>query len=172
MLQVNDESHAAELSGSSARGQVRRGAIIGAAAELFRRRGYPDVGIDDIGAVLDLSGPALYRYFTGKPDLLKAVIHGYIEEQNAAWIQQDPDVLTAVVSAAVRNPNGFAVYASQHDYLDEAAWREVAADRARIRHAWDEHMASIGVPRTGADGRLLHSVATSARSSAPTLLIT
>jgi AcrR family transcriptional regulator len=110
--------------------------------------------MDDIGALLGVSGPALYRHFDSKPNLLTAVIHGYIEEQNAAWIQHDPDALTAVISASVHNPNGFAVYTLQQRYLPEAPWKAVAADRRDIRDAWDAHMATVGVPRPGADGQL------------------
>lgn len=158
MLKASDESSQVGSSGLSVRGDERRDAIIEAAALLFRRRGYPDVGIDDIGASAGISGPALYRYFDGKHDLFEAVVRGYIEDLNAAWTRvqasQSSDVLAAIISSAVRNPNGYAVYAWQHSYLDEQSWQKIAAVRRPAREAWAEHLASKGVPRTGADGRL------------------
>lgn len=44
----------------------RKAQILTAAAEAFSERGYHAVGIDDIAATLDMSGPALYRHFPTK----------------------------------------------------------------------------------------------------------
>lgn len=44
----------------------RKAQILTAAAEAFSERGYHAVGIDDIAAILDISGPALYRHFPTK----------------------------------------------------------------------------------------------------------
>ncbi len=51
----------------------RREAIIAAALELFARQGYQATGIDEIGAALDITGPAIYRHFSSKQELLAAV---------------------------------------------------------------------------------------------------
>jgi AcrR family transcriptional regulator len=48
----------------------RREQILDAAAELFARRGFHGVSIDDIGAAAGVSGPALYRHFPGKTAML------------------------------------------------------------------------------------------------------
>ncbi len=53
---------------------TRREAIIDAATKLFSERGFADTGIDDIGAAVGVTGPAVYRYFKGKQDLLVAVL--------------------------------------------------------------------------------------------------
>jgi AcrR family transcriptional regulator len=52
----------------------REDAILAAAAELFAAHGYAAVGIDDIGAAVGVSGPAVYRYFPGKEALLAALV--------------------------------------------------------------------------------------------------
>jgi AcrR family transcriptional regulator len=52
----------------------RRDQILDAAAELFARHGYQAVGIDDIGAAVGVSGPALYYYFSGKEQLLAELL--------------------------------------------------------------------------------------------------
>ncbi|MFE3449555.1 TetR/AcrR family transcriptional regulator [Nonomuraea sp. NPDC059194] len=48
----------------------RRDEILEAAATLFAARGYHGVSIEDLGAAVGVSGPALYRHFSGKEALL------------------------------------------------------------------------------------------------------
>jgi AcrR family transcriptional regulator len=48
----------------------RRQQILAAAAELFARRGFHGVGIDDIGAAVGISGPGVYRHFRSKDAVL------------------------------------------------------------------------------------------------------
>lgn len=49
---------------------ARRDQILAAAAELFAHSGFHGVGIDDIGAAVGISGPALYRHFRSKDAML------------------------------------------------------------------------------------------------------
>ena len=48
----------------------QRDAILRAAAQLFRERGFADTGMRDIAEAADLSAANLYYYFDGKPHLL------------------------------------------------------------------------------------------------------
>ena len=57
-----------------ARRASRRAEILAAAAGLFARRGYHGVAIDDIGAAVGMSGPALYRHFSGKEAVLSEML--------------------------------------------------------------------------------------------------
>jgi AcrR family transcriptional regulator len=50
--------------------RARRQQIIDVAAELFAERGFYGVTVDEIGAALGLSGPALYHHFASKEELL------------------------------------------------------------------------------------------------------
>lgn len=52
----------------------RSDAILRAAAHLFAERGYNGVSLEDIGAAVGVSGPAVYRHFAGKQALLGAVL--------------------------------------------------------------------------------------------------
>ncbi len=52
----------------------RSDAILHAAARLFAERGYTGVSLEDIGAAVGVSGPAVYRHFAGKQALLGAVL--------------------------------------------------------------------------------------------------
>jgi len=60
-------------------GGVRREEILAAAAALFARRGSRSVTIDDIGAAVGISGPGLYRHFSGKEAMLSEMLVGISE---------------------------------------------------------------------------------------------
>jgi AcrR family transcriptional regulator len=61
----------------------RRAQILDAAAGLFARRGFHGVSMDDIGTAVGISGPGLYRHFTGKTAVLTEMLLR-ISEQLAA----------------------------------------------------------------------------------------
>jgi AcrR family transcriptional regulator len=48
--------------------------ILAAAATLFAARGFHGVSIEDIGGAVGISGPALYRHFSGKEALLAEML--------------------------------------------------------------------------------------------------
>ena len=52
----------------------RRTQILAAAAELFARHGYRGVSMGGLGAAVGLTGPALYRHFSGKEALLAEIL--------------------------------------------------------------------------------------------------
>lgn len=52
----------------------RRAEILDAAARLFAARGFHGVSIEDIGGAVGVSGPALYRHFSGKEALLAEML--------------------------------------------------------------------------------------------------
>lgn len=52
----------------------RRARYLVAAARLFADRGFDRVSIDDLGAEAGVSGPALYRHFSGKDAILVALL--------------------------------------------------------------------------------------------------
>ncbi len=55
------------------RGRVRREKIIDAATTLFDHKGFHATSIDEIGVASGITGPGLYRHFSGKDDILLAV---------------------------------------------------------------------------------------------------
>lgn len=52
----------------------RRKALLAAAAQLFAERGFERVSLDDLGAAVGVSGPAVYRHFAGKQAVLAALL--------------------------------------------------------------------------------------------------
>lgn len=65
----------------------RTDAILAAAAELFAARGYSGVSLEDIGAAVGVSGPAVYRHFAGKQALLGALLIGVSERLLAGGLR-------------------------------------------------------------------------------------
>jgi AcrR family transcriptional regulator len=54
--------------------------ILDAAAALFYEKGFHGVGVDQIGERVGISGPALYRHFKGKDEILAALFNEALEE--------------------------------------------------------------------------------------------
>uniref|UniRef100_UPI00066BAE57 SACE_7040 family transcriptional regulator n=1 Tax=Streptomyces sp. SBT349 TaxID=1580539 RepID=UPI00066BAE57 len=55
---------------------TRRDQILREASRLFAERGFHGVGVDEIGAAVGISGPALYRHFAGKDAMLTELLVG------------------------------------------------------------------------------------------------
>ena len=58
----------------------RREAILAAALDLFRRRSFHAVGIDEIGTAAGISGPGVYRHFPSKDSVLVALFDRISEQ--------------------------------------------------------------------------------------------
>lgn len=82
----------------SKRGLTRREMILRAAAELFHHQGFHATGIDEIGAAVGITGPAVYRHFDSKQDLLAAIVERALERHRAIVdeAQQETDADAAV----------------------------------------------------------------------------
>jgi AcrR family transcriptional regulator len=114
----------------------RREQILAAAAELFARHGFHGVGIDDIGAAVGISGPALYRHFRSKDamlgEMLSSISHFLLDGGTArVKAASDPEqVLGALVEFHVR-------FALEHPSLITVQERNLAnladADRKQVR---------------------------------------
>jgi AcrR family transcriptional regulator len=61
---------------STKRPKSRKADILDAAVRLFAVRGYHGVGIDDIGAAVGISGPAVYHHFASKDAVLVDALLG------------------------------------------------------------------------------------------------
>lgn len=59
---------------STPKRRPRREQILDAAVELFQRDGYHGTGIDEIGATAGITGPAVYRHFASKEDILETLL--------------------------------------------------------------------------------------------------
>jgi AcrR family transcriptional regulator len=103
--------------------RARTEEIVDAAVRLFSERGFTESGIDDIGAAVGITGPAVYRYFASKEDVLVAVVERSVE--HAAG-------LTEAARAGASSPEGVL------EQLIERSVRVCIADRALTAIYWNE----------------------------------
>jgi len=82
--------------------------ILDAAAEAFDEKGFHGVGVDELGERAGLSGPTLYRHFSGKNEILAALLNEAMDELMSATIpvHDDPDL---DLWRALRHHVGFAL---------------------------------------------------------------
>lgn len=66
--------------------------ILDAAAALFYEKGFHGVGVDEIGKRVGISGPALYRHFNGKDEILATLFNEAMDEliSATAAVYDDP----------------------------------------------------------------------------------
>lgn len=104
----------------------RRQQLIDAAAELFRRHGYHGVSVNDIAAAAGVTGPAVYRHFRGKQDVLGHVLlsgldrFGQVTGQALARDRPLPALVEAVSALAVDRREVTALWRWEGRYLDKA----------------------------------------------------
>jgi AcrR family transcriptional regulator len=94
-----------------ARRASRRAEILAAAAGLFAERGFHGVSIDDIGAAVGMSGPALYRHFPGKEAVLSQMLVGISQRllaEGSRRVVAAPDA-AAALDALLRWHTDFAL---------------------------------------------------------------
>lgn len=131
----------------SARGAARRDEIRTAATKLFRRNGFERVTIDEIGAAVGVSGPAIYRHFESKDDLLISIFDRALDRLEAGVpdsreVDSDP---RAALAVAVRSyldlmlPNR-RLAAS---YLSTAVWSAPTPAAARLRRRQLRHVDRV-----------------------------
>ena len=65
--------------------EVKRDAVIRAAAHAFNRKGYHNTSLDDIAAALEVTKPTVYYYVTNKEQLLFECFLAGVEQIRAAF---------------------------------------------------------------------------------------
>jgi AcrR family transcriptional regulator len=125
---------------------TRREQILAAAAELFARRGFHGVSIDDIGGAVGISGPALYRHFRSKDAMLGEMLTSISEyllaggqrtvDTNAAPNRALPELIRFQVDFALDNPALITVQERSLGILTEPDRRRVRAMQRRYVELW------------------------------------
>jgi AcrR family transcriptional regulator len=126
----------------------RKAQLADAAAELFRKHGYHQVSVNDIAAAAGVTGPAVYRHFRGKQDILAHVLlsgmdmFGLVTEEALAEpgtpAEQLSSLLRAVAALAVERRDVTALWRWEGRNLDHT-------DQAKIRRRGGELMAQWGI---------------------------
>jgi AcrR family transcriptional regulator len=74
---------------------TRRRQILREASRLFAERGFHGVGVDEIGAAVGISGPALYRHFPGKDAMLTELLVGISSRLYDGGLSRTEEAATA-----------------------------------------------------------------------------
>lgn len=64
-----------EIQSSAEQGDLKRSAILRAAAELFNERGYYETSLNELAKRLNVTKPSLYLYFKNKDDILLQILN-------------------------------------------------------------------------------------------------
>lgn len=146
-------STATATAGRGARGSdtvpSRRREILAAAAELFARHGYHGVSIGDLGRAVGLTGPALYRHFSGKEAVLAEIlldISARLLDEGGARAQRAADPAAALdallrwhIAFALDNPALITVHERELDNVPQPQRREIR----RVQRTYVEHWVVV-----------------------------
>lgn len=148
--------------------------ILDAAAKLFYERGFHAVGVDEIGEAVGVTGPAIYRHFSGKDHLLATLYHEALDELflRLTGRMDDPhEELAALVRAqaefAVEHRELLGIYTREDRSLAQPWRREVARRTKAHMNRWTDVLSRCFPGRPPEDivtaayaaVGLLHSVA-------------
>src|SRR5215469_398187 len=123
--------------------EVKRDAVIRAAAREFNRKGYHNTSLDDIAARLEVTKPTVYYYVTSKEQLLFQCFRAGVEQIRAAFRDvRRLDVpararLNAVLrhyGEAVASEFGWCMVRAEDQDLSPAMSRHIKALKSEIDH--------------------------------------
>jgi len=141
---------------------ARRDELIAAATRLMARNGFRGVRLDDIGAAVGVSGPAMYRHFSSKEELLLEMLTDISERLLAAGREvlsgtDDPDeridgLIAVHVEFAITEPDLIAVQYRDLDALPESERRKIRVLQRRYVELWADALLDVwdGVDENGA----------------------
>ena len=142
----------------------RREQILRAAAQLFAERGSRSVGVDDVGAAVGVTGPAIYRHFASKDAMLAEMllrISERLEAGGRAVVTAAGDApgaqLDALVSFhvefALDNPALITVQDRDLGALSEDDARQVRRLQRRYVEHWVDVLARLDPDASTAECR-------------------
>ncbi|HEY6799181.1 MAG TPA: TetR/AcrR family transcriptional regulator [Agromyces sp.] len=155
----------------------RRAAILAAGATLFAERGYAGVTIEDLGAAVGVSGPAVYRHFSGKSAVLAAILEGAsrtLLDGAEQVLGVAPDAASALRSL-IRFHVGFAlskadvivVQDRELEQLDRDARHEVRLLQRRYVEHWVDTLSRLRPDRAETELRFRAHAAFGLLNSTP-----
>jgi AcrR family transcriptional regulator len=155
------------------RGRDRRGQLATVAAELFHQRGYHDVGVNDIAAAAGITGPAVYRHFRSKQEILGHVVLAGVDQLitavhaalDAADSTSGPErldvLLRAMAALSVERRELGALWRREERSLPAADRTELAARLSKATRFVADLVEMVRPALSGEDAMLLCSAALS-----------
>ncbi len=117
--------------------EVKREAVIRAAAHAFNRKGYHNTSLDDIAAALDVTKPTVYYYVTSKEQLLfECFVAGVEQIRTAFRTVKDLEVSARERLNGVLRHYGEAV-------ASEFGWCMVRAEEQDLPPAMSSHIKAL-----------------------------
>jgi AcrR family transcriptional regulator len=128
----------------------RRQLIIGAATDLFSRKGYAGVSMGDVAEAVAIGPSALYRHFRGKQELLATVVGEALKTLDSAIAKAEDERPREVVHALAA---GVLEHRTVGVLWQREARQLAPADRAELQSAVNQigrrFAACIGARRPG-----------------------
>ncbi|GLY34808.1 TetR family transcriptional regulator [Amycolatopsis sp. NBRC 101858] len=149
----------------SVRPRDRKAQLAAVAAELFRARGFPGVGIKDIADAAGVTGPALYRHFADKQAILAYVVLSGFEDLEAATASALSDSIPAsdqlesllgrLATQAVERREIAALWRWEGRHLPKEDQREIARRSTLALAAWSKALLVQRPELSAEDAELL-----------------
>ena len=134
--------------------------VVAAAARLFHERGYRGTSIEDIGAAVGMTGPAVYRHFASKEAILAELVLRSFERAErdvAAAIQgaRTPrdglaEIVRRTVVHAIEETDLVALAEREGRNLSPEMRRRIGRSQRVVFEAWIAALRAVR-PRLGAD---------------------
>ncbi|WP_232083774.1 TetR/AcrR family transcriptional regulator [Arthrobacter sp. SO5] len=133
--------------------EIRRQALLSAAAALFAVEGFNRVSLEDLGAAAGVSGPAVYRHFAGKQAVLGALLLSVSQDllDGGRRVIADSSGAAAAlhrlvqfqVDFALSNPDVIRVQDQDFSNLADEDQAEVRALQRNYVELWVEVLAGL-----------------------------
>lgn len=144
----------------------RKAQLADAAAELFRKHGYHQVSVNDIANAAGVTGPAVYRHFRGKQDILAHVLlsgmdtFALVTDKALTAEAGSPDdqltaLLRAVASLAVDRREVTALWRWEGRHLTPADHTKIRHRGAELLSRWSIVVRDVRPELGRADAELL-----------------
>ena len=134
--------------------------ILDVAADLFLERGFNNVTLDEIGAQLGITGPAIYRHFSSKDDLLATLFDQTMDhllllvDQTQASVEPAAaleSLIRAQVEFALTDRRQIAIYTRESKSLSEGLRRRHNRRERKQIERWVTALEAVYPHRSNAE---------------------
>ncbi|MET0200176.1 MULTISPECIES: TetR/AcrR family transcriptional regulator [Nocardiaceae] len=141
----------------------RRAQLLSAAAELFADRGFASVRLEDLGAAVGVSGPAVYRHFPNKESVLVELLVGiseYLLDGGRRVAEREPagrtvldDLIEFHLDFAFESPALIRIQDRDLQNLPDAARRKVRRMQREYVELWVAQLRAHDTNLSESDAR-------------------
>ena len=155
----------------------RRSQLVAAAERLVAEKGYLAVRLEDIGAAVGVSGPAIYRHFPNKEALLVELLVGISTRLLAGArdvLARSPDAATALdglidfhLDFALGESDLIRIQDRDLSHLPDPTKRQVRREQRQYVEIWVEVLRAVEPSIDEAEARLMAHAAFGLLNSTP-----